>query len=152
MRTHRLISMLALLALLLGGPLAAPPRAVAAQDGACFQETGFCIQGRFLDYWQANGGLARNGYPLTAERQELLEDGNTYTVQYFERVRLEYHPENQPPFDVLLGQFGRRVYKGQPANTPPAIDDRFGDYWQTNGGLVQRGVDSPVVSRRKSVP
>ena len=36
-------------------------------------------------------------------------DGRTYRVQYFERARFEEHPENQPPFDVLLGQFGRQI-------------------------------------------
>jgi hypothetical protein len=29
-------------------------------------------------------------------------------VQYFERARFEYHPENAAPYDVLLGQFGRQ--------------------------------------------
>ena len=56
-----------------------------------------------------NGGLGRNGFPLTGERRETLEDGQEYIVQYFERVRLELHPENDAPHDVLLGQFGRRV-------------------------------------------
>ena len=109
MRTPRLVNILALLGLLLGGLLAAAPGRVAAQAEACFQETGFCVRGQFLEYWLQNGGLARNGYPLGEERQELLEDGRTYTVQYFERVRLELHPENPPPYDVLLGQFGRRI-------------------------------------------
>jgi hypothetical protein len=30
-------------------------------------------------------------------------------VQYFERTRFEYHPENAPPYDILLGQCGRRI-------------------------------------------
>ncbi len=107
MRKQRLVLALLMVATLAGGALARTPHVRAA--GACFQETGFCIQGRFLAYWQANGDLARNGYPLTDERQETLEDGQTYTVQYFERVRLEYHPENPTPYDVLLGQFGRRI-------------------------------------------
>ena len=84
-------------------------RARGSLATACFAETAQCIQGRFLDYWQANGGLAQFGYPLTSEQPELLEDGRTYTVQYFERARFEYHPENPPPYDVLLGQFGRRL-------------------------------------------
>jgi len=42
---------LALLALLIGGSLAAPSRPAAAQDERCFAETGFCVRGRFLDYW-----------------------------------------------------------------------------------------------------
>jgi hypothetical protein len=30
-------------------------------------------------------------------------------VQYFERARFEYHPENPAPYDILLGQFGRQI-------------------------------------------
>ena len=33
-----------------------------------------------------------------------------YRVQYFERARFEQHPENRFPYDVLLGQFWRRIY------------------------------------------
>jgi hypothetical protein len=130
----------------------------------CFAETLLCTQGRFLDYWEANGGLARNGFPLTPERIETLEDGKAYTVQYFERVRLEYHPENAPPYDVLLGQFGRRVlsesyaeskeyvrYREAIAPVGPLagaqffpetghnLGGRFLAYWQANGGLAQFG-------------
>ena len=102
---RRLSSGLVALALFLAGWLAQAPTTRAAD--ACFPETGHCIQGRFFAYWQEHGGLAINGFPLSFERQELLEDGHTYTVQYFERVQLELHLENQPPSDVLLGQFGR---------------------------------------------
>jgi hypothetical protein len=117
---------------------------------ACFAETGFCVHGRFLDYWQQHGGLARNGYPLGEERRELLEDGKEYTVQYFERVRLELHPENAAPYDVLLGQFGRQIRRPEGAVPPVAgrhyfpetghnVGPRFFDYWQANGGLAQFG-------------
>lgn len=110
MWTQRCIIALTTLGLLLVGWIGAVPAVAAAQpNGVCFAETGKCIQGRFLEYWQSHGGLALNGYPLSDERQELLEDGHTYTVQYFERVRMELHPENQPPYDVLLGQFGRAI-------------------------------------------
>src|SRR5205807_1632180 len=34
-----------------------------------------------------------------------------YTAQYFERSVLEYHPENKPPYDVLLSQLGTSRYK-----------------------------------------
>lgn len=118
----------------------------------CFAETLLCVQGRFFAYWQEHGGLARNGFPLTAERTELLEDGREYTVQYFERVRLEYHPENPPPYDVLLGQFGRRVARGVACREEPIavqrffpetghnLGGRFLDYWEANGGLAQFGL------------
>ncbi len=39
------------------------------------------------------------------------------TVQYFERARMELHPENQRPYDVLLGLLGNEAlqarYNGQ---------------------------------------
>ncbi len=116
----------------------------------CFAETGHCVQGRFLAYWRAHGGLALNGLPLTEERVETLEDGRDYTVQYFERTRLEYHPENPAPYDVLLGQFGRRIHPADPA-APPLPDAVYFDatghnlwrgflaYWRANGGLEQFG-------------
>jgi hypothetical protein len=40
-------------------------------------------QGRFLDYWIANGGLARNSYPIGPEDKAMLEDGKGHTFQYF---------------------------------------------------------------------
>ena len=160
MRSHRCVSVLALLSLLFCGLFTAVPGAGAdvAQAEACFVETGFCVRGRFLDSWQASGGLAINGYPLGAERRELLEDGNEYIVQYFERVRLEHHPEHAPPFDVLRGHFGRRVLRvtvsGSAFRTDPTtprpdmayfpetghnVGERFLAYWQANGGLPQFG-------------
>jgi hypothetical protein len=129
-------------------PVATPER--------CFAETGYCVRGPFAAYWEAHGGLALNGYPLSAERVETLEDGQPYSVQYFERTRLEYHPTNPAPYTVLLGQFGRRVLatgaaRGQLARVDPLPDatyftetghnarGRFLDYWQAHGGLAQFG-------------
>jgi hypothetical protein len=37
--------------------------------------------------------------PITDERIETLEARKSYPVQYFERARFEYHPENAPPND-----------------------------------------------------
>ena len=88
----------------------ADPAVDPAPGATYFDQTGHNLSGAFLAYWQANGGVAQFGYPLTEPFQETLDDGNTYTVQYFERARFEYHPENNPPYDVLLGQFGRRIY------------------------------------------
>ncbi|MEO5950939.1 MAG: copper resistance protein CopC, partial [Chloroflexia bacterium] len=60
-----------------------------------FDQTKRSACGRFLEYWNANGGLAQQGYPISAEMQEKSDtDGKTYTVQYFERAVFEKHPEN----------------------------------------------------------
>jgi hypothetical protein len=122
----------------------------------CFPQTGQCVDGIFLEYWQGHGELAINGYPITEPFAERLEDGNTYTVQYFERARLEYHWRNDPPYDVLLGQFGRRVLLARTGQevAPPVepregaayfpetghtLGGRFREYWEGNGGLAQFG-------------
>jgi hypothetical protein len=79
-----------------------------------FPQTGPAVSGDFLIYWQAHGDQAQFGYPLTAVRWDQLEDGHWYQVQYFERARFEYHPENQAPYNVLLGQFGQRALATRP--------------------------------------
>src|SRR5689334_9863354 len=81
------------------------PRAVttAQTDSRYFPETHHWVRGSFLQYWNEHGGLAQQGFPLTEEFPEVNKlDGKTYQVQYFERAIFEHHPENQPPFDVLL--------------------------------------------------
>jgi hypothetical protein len=83
----------------LGG--AHPPAQPADGDTCDYHAaTGHNACGRFRDIWQA-GGLMIYGYPITEEFEE-----NGVTVQYFERARFEHHPNNQPPYDVLLGLLG----------------------------------------------
>jgi Tol biopolymer transport system component len=52
--------------------------------------------------------LALFGLPISPLQEEDIE-GQTYQVQWFERARFELHPENAPPFDVLLGLLGREA-------------------------------------------
>jgi hypothetical protein len=88
-------------------------------DQLCFQETNKCIRGEFLAYWLEHGQLAVNGFPLSDPLNERLKDGQLHTVQYFEWVRMEGHPQNPPPYTILLGQFGRLLYLTD-ANQPKA--------------------------------
>jgi hypothetical protein len=77
-----------------------------AQSGRrCFAATGYCIAGRIRQYWEQNGGLMVFGYPITPQQQESVE-GRPTQVQWFERNRLELHPQNARPYDVLLGRIG----------------------------------------------
>ena len=79
-----------------------------------FSQTGYQVCGRFLEYWNANGGLAQQGYPISAQFTETSPlNGKPYTVQYFERAVFEYHPENQAPYDVLLSQLGTYLGKAK---------------------------------------
>ena len=81
-------------------------------DARLFSETGRRVGGAFLAYWLKNGGLAQQGFPISDELQEKSAlDGKLYTVQYFERAVFELHPENQPPYNVLLSQLGTFRYR-----------------------------------------
>jgi hypothetical protein len=77
-----------------------------------FGETGHTLRGAFRDYWTANGGLWMFGFPISEEFPEWNPDtGQVYTVQYFERARFEYHPENAgTPYVVLLGRLGAQLF------------------------------------------
>jgi len=103
---------------------------------AYFKETGHNVSGAFLSYWQAFGGLAIFGYPLTEEMQE-----NGLTVQYFERSRFELHPGAAPQrYDVLLGLVGREVTAGR-ENEAPFRPLPRGDAPVWNGGMVPDSVE-----------
>jgi hypothetical protein len=123
-----------------------------------FPETGHTAQGAFWQYWQSHGGLAQQGYPLSEEIQERADlNGQTYTVQYYERAVFEQHPENAPPYDVLLSQVGTYRYQarygaagapGQHASTSNPrvfpetghiLGGAFRTYWEQHGGLAQQG-------------
>ena len=146
-----------LLILLLLELVVPTPRARAAEQ-RCFTQTGLCIEGRFLQYWEQNGGLPVFGYPVTPARQELNRDtGQNYLTQWFERTRFELHPETAAPYDVLLGRLGddrllqqRRDWQRVSRETGPAegclwfettghtVCDQepgvgFKTFWQTHG-------------------
>src|SRR5205085_7420414 len=108
-------------ALVAGTCLRADSRALAqGATSRVFPETGKTVHGRFLEYWDGHGGLAQQGFPISEEMQERSDtDGKTYTVQYFERAVFELHPENQPPYDVLLSLLGVSHYGQKYPNGAP---------------------------------
>lgn len=105
-----------------------PPEGIEPSSTECmrFEETGQQACGEFLVYWKEHGGLAQQGFPISPEFTERSDlDGNEYTVQYFERAVFERHPENEPPYNVLLSQLGTFAYGakysaggGLPADLP----------------------------------
>jgi glucose/arabinose dehydrogenase len=137
-------------------PGAAP--SIPGNGSRTYPETKQTVSGIFLQYWDKNGGLAQQGFPISPLINEVSDlNGKSYVVQYFERAVFEYHPENQPPYNVLLSQLGTFQYKkkypngapNQQPNTSPGsvlfpetgkrVGGRFLQYWQQNGGLAQQG-------------
>ena len=92
----------------LNTPATRIPAFDSTSDRLYFPETGHSLAYGFKSFWQNSGGLPVFGYPLTEEFSEKNTDtGQTYTVQYFERQRYEYHPEYRgTPYEVLLGRLG----------------------------------------------
>ncbi len=151
--------------------LATDPTVFAVQvarilPGIYFPETGHSLQGRFLTFWQNDGGLPVFGYPLT---DEMTENGRT--VQYLERQRFEYHPElDGTPYVVELGLTGvedaqrRGIAAGTPFQPLPAgttsdgateffpetghrLGGGFKTYWHAHG----LNMDDAGVSYRESL-
>jgi hypothetical protein len=89
----------------------------ASANGNCdyHAPTGHNLCGGFRDYWNNYGGLAVYGFPTSEEFAERNpDDGQLYTVQYFERGRFEWHPGAWPErSDVMLGRLGAHVLQSK---------------------------------------
>ncbi len=117
-----------------------------------FAETGHTVRGDFWHFFEKYGGVESLGYPLT---EQINVDG--WTVQYFEKGRLEYHPENEPAYRITVGWLGdllqRRRPPLPPGELPPAtasqrkyfpetghtISGDFLAYFEAHGGKVRFG-------------
>jgi hypothetical protein len=103
----------AVLAALLLGLL---PVSTAFGAPRCFPEAGpnitACVDGRIREFWERQGGLPVFGYPLAPAFEQPTTNG-PITVQLFERARLEHHPRNPRPYDVLLGRLGADALSGR---------------------------------------
>lgn len=119
----RIVRIIVAIAGVLTFALAAMPttHALARQSAKlCFSEVPDCIEGRFAEYWQQNGGLPVFGFPISSAKLETV-GGAQFLVQTFERNRFELHPENARPYDVLLGRLGddRLRQLGRPWENEP---------------------------------
>ncbi len=83
----------------------------SSSDCTYFAQTSHNLCGTFKQYWDQFGGLAVYGYPISEAFQEKNPDtGQVYTVQYFERARMELQPGAWPAhLNVLLGRLGSQV-------------------------------------------
>ncbi len=127
-------------------------------DSRAFPQTGHTVADPLLAYWEDHGALAQQGYPLTeAHPEPSATDGKVYQTQYFERAVFEQHPENAPPYNILLSLLGVEAYTqrygtagapGQQVNNDRArffsetghtVGGDFRLYWEAHGGLAQQG-------------
>ena len=125
-----------------------------------FPEMGVGVGNGFKHFWERHGGLAVFGYPITQEfRERNADDGQVYTVQYFERARFEYHPEHKGTrYETQLGLLGKRAGARVAARTPEpftptpdpgngmwfgetghTLSGVFRDHWERTGGVDIHG-------------
>ncbi len=127
------------------------PVSAAAEGRLFFPETGHTLGGGFRVYWEQHGGLPLFGYPISEEFTEIGADGHPVTVQYFERHRFEWRPEQAPPYQVLLSRMGDDLLRRQGrdwmtftrtgplagcryfAETDQSLCEPFLSYWQRHG-------------------
>lgn len=104
-----------------------------------FPQTRHFLSNGFKAYWEAHGGLPVFGYPISEEFTE-----NGITVQYFERARLEWHPEYAgTPYAILLGLLGAARAAADGVDTQPVPRrDGVPDY---DPSLFNRSVRLPVL-------
>ena len=140
-------------------PAFAAQPAAAQPNCRTFTATAKTVCDKFLGYWDNNGGLAQQGFPITEVLSEVSDtDGKIYTVQYFERAVFELHPEfagteNEVLLQLLGVYFWQRRYPtGAPNQIPNAepgartysqtgkvLGGTFQRYWDSHGGLRQQG-------------
>ncbi|NJN68385.1 MAG: hypothetical protein HC884_17560 [Chloroflexaceae bacterium] len=110
---------------------AAASSSSSPSDCRFFPETEHTVCGNILATWRSYGleldgqrgtseteSLALFGLPLSEPQTETLDNGQTYTVQWFERGRFEVAPDVSPP-RVSLGLLGHEVLSHPAENPPP---------------------------------
>ena len=80
---------------------------VPSNSPACrsFAESDHLVCYAFLDFFDANGGVSQFGYPVSGFE---VHDG--WIVQYFQKARFEWHPENPLGQWVTVSNLGVRYF------------------------------------------
>jgi len=99
--------------------------------GQYFEETGHYVDGVFLDYFDERGGLVIFGYPLS---NPFIDQG--ILVQYFQKARMEWHPQNPEPYKVQLGLLGDELNYRQPTIPEPTPQSRRKVYFPETGHTI----------------
>lgn len=79
-------------------------------DQRYIPETQQIIQYGFKEIWETRGAEMIFGFPISNEFDEpLTEGGAWHTVQYFERARFEFWPDQLPGKRVIISDLGRKL-------------------------------------------
>jgi photosystem II stability/assembly factor-like uncharacterized protein len=109
-------------------PAPAPTSVTTAQGSGrsfTFTQTGHTVAGLWFDFLKAHGDVDNLGYPRT----EVIADpaNNQQTAQYFQRLVLEYHPEQTPNNQIQRRLLGDILYPGADPAVDPVANKPSGD-------------------------
>jgi len=128
--------------------------AQSGDESKYFPQTGHNVTEPFIQFFNATGGIGRYGYPIT---EAYVDPQTKLLVQYFQRARLEWHPNNPDPYKIQLGLLGDELDKRTPPIPVPQIPSasdpncqyfpetshtaclKFMEHWQKTGGLDMYG-------------
>jgi uncharacterized protein YkwD len=89
--------------------LAPIPRSATPSGSVYVTETQHSLGAPFRSFWQANGGVRVLGYPIS---EPVMING--LLTQYFERARLEHHPQkSRAGYGIELGHLGREYVQAR---------------------------------------
>lgn len=160
------MAILALLLMTVGAVGAQFEPAEPQEDCEYFEATQHNLCEPFQGYWNENGELEVFGYPISEAFQERNPDLNVeLRAQYFERERMEHHPENAgTEYEILLGRLGAQTLELREVNwfafpkddpsaphyfgeTGFAVPEEFWQYWSSHG----LDLGDPGISFRESL-
>jgi len=118
------------LAALIAGSTPLPVAQAQTPQQQYFPETRHLVSGEFLNFFNQHGGLKIFGYPITGEF-----DWQGRRVQYFQKARMELHPELPYPYRVQLGLLGDELGYRQD-KVAPKVNNQYQRYFPETGHVV----------------
>lgn len=124
-------SLLALVGLLAAGLIFSS--AAAQSGGRFFAETGHTLDGRFLDYFDRNGGTEVFGFPIT---ESFSDPDSGQLIQYTENARLEWVVDDDGTGHTALRPLGEIIGGWYVPDESSQGDGRGCRYFEESGHTI----------------
>jgi hypothetical protein len=89
--------------------------------------TGYAVSGPWLDFLRSHGDVDYVGYPRSPLVPDPLDPEQC--VQYFQRLVLEWHPENPPDYRIQRRLLTAELLGAEPEPAGPPAGANSSDYW-----------------------
>lgn len=106
-----------------------------------FPEIGHSLCLKFLEHWLSTGGLDLYGYPIS---EFTIENGRI--VQYFQRAKMEWHPEKPEGHRIQLAPLGVIYYDYARLDPARLKANPVSAYYKPVALKLRASVLSPVVA------